>query len=252
MVCPRQSRLTIFLGCLIFPACLWLFSCASSEDKYGTVELFHGKPMMPRMIPRQVLGEMPSGSFPSHKVKGIMILDTGADYRGETSLTYMTHLLRRYRSQDGMGDIPFHYFIDLQGKIYIGRQVIIPAELHEDDPFLKRTDEVTEKDLLVYRLSRKTKPPINLDGYLTIALLGDYDKIMVNKDQEKALFQLVTFLCFQQYIPQDGITSLRALFPVSRNPGFYLNNYVNPSILEKNIPPIPRQPSYLRVPGKDG
>lgn len=252
MVSIRPSRLTIFYAFLVFPICLWFLSCASTEDRYGMVELFHGKPIMPRMIPRQVLGEMPSGAFPSHKIKGILILDTGADYQGETSLTYMTNLLRRYRNQDGSGDIPFHYFIDQQSKIYIGRQLVVPAEIHEDDPFLKRTKEVTDKDLLVYRLSRKTKPLINVDGYITIALLGDYDKIMVNKEQEKSLFQLVTFLCFQNYIPQDGITNLHALFPAKQNPGFYLNNYVNPSILEKNIPPIPRLPSYLRVPGKDG
>lgn len=247
-----RSRFFVFLSCLVLPLFLGFFACSTAEKRFGMVELFHGKPIMPRMIPRQILGEIPSGAFPSHTVKSILIMDSGADYQGETSLTYLTNLLRRYRSQEGMGEIPFHFFIDQQGKIFMGRQDIIPAELHEGDPFLLRLENVSQKDLLVTRLSRKTKPILKLDSYITIVLLGDYDKTMVNKDQEKSLFQLISYLCFQQYIPLERITSLRAVYPESGNPGFFLNNYINQLTLEKNIPPIPRKPSFLRVPDKDG
>ncbi len=223
------------------------------NEKYGLVELFHDKPLLPRMIPRQVLGNMPSGPFGSHQVKGILIMDTGTDYDGQTSsLTYMVNLLRRYRTADGFGDIPFHYFIDTQGKIFTGRPEMIPAQLHEDDPFTLRSKDKTQKDILVTRLSRMTKPALNLSGYITIVLLGDYDQSMVTKEQEKSLFQLVSFICFDHYFSREDIIGLRTLYPDTENPGFYLNNYLSPSILEKNIPTPPRKPHYLRVPGKDG
>jgi len=223
------------------------------NEKNGMVELFHGKPLFPRMISRQVLGNMPSGSFESHQVKGILIMDTGADYDPQTtSLTYMVNLLRRYRTADGFGDIPFHYFIDSQGKIFAGRPEMIPAQLHVEDPFTQRSKDKSQKDILVTRLSRMTKPVLNLRGYITIVLLGDYDQSMITKEQEKSLFQLVSYICFSHYFSREDIIGLRTLYPDTQNPGFYLNNYLSPSILEKNIPTPPRKPHYLRVPGKDG
>ncbi|MGC9326656.1 MAG: hypothetical protein ACP5I1_03400 [Candidatus Hinthialibacter sp.] len=231
---------------------VFLSSCSGSMDRYGMVEMFHEKPVMPRMVPRQYLGKLPSGHFQSQLVKGILILDSGADYGGESSLTYLTSLLNRYQTPEGLGDLPFHYFIDPDGKIFKGRQDHISAELHEDDPFLERKSNLSQKELLLKRLSRKTKPRLDLNGYITIMLLGDYDQQMVSKDQEKSLFQLASFLCFEYYLARESILSLRMIIPQAENPGFYLNNYTNPAILEANIPPTPRKPHLLKVPGHDG
>ena len=232
---------------------LGLLSCAGVEDQYGQVKLIHGRPVLPRMIPRQVLGALPSGPFQSQEAKGIIIMDSGADYGGETALTYLTNALRRYRTADGNGDLPFHFYLDPEGKIFAGRQVMIPAQLHEGDSFTQRTANASQKeDLLVQRLARLTKPALNLKGYITIVLLGDYDKILVIKEQEKSLFQLVSYLCFQYFLPRESIIGIENLYPEVKNPGFYLKNYLNASILEKNIPLPPQTPHLMRIPGKDG
>ncbi len=225
-----------------------LSSCLSLDDKYGLVEMFHNKPVQPRAIPRASLGELPSGSFRSHQAKGIIIMDTGADYAGETALTYMRHLLKRYEKKHGGGDLPFHFFIEPTGKIFVGRQESIPSELHKEDSFTFRSGDIPHKDILLKRLSRRSKERMNLDGYITIALLGNYDKTMVSEEQEKSLFQLVSFLAFRYYISLDRIIGLKDKFPETRNPGFYLNNYLKPSILKANIPPVPVKPGFLVLP----
>ncbi|MBN2328542.1 MAG: N-acetylmuramoyl-L-alanine amidase [Candidatus Omnitrophica bacterium] len=249
---PPLLFLHLSIGTVSF-ILLFLASCSTgSMEKYGMVEMFHEKPMMPRMVPRQYLGEMPSGHFQSQLVKGILILDSGADYQGETPMTYLTSLLNRYQTKEGLGDLPFHYFIDEDGKIFKGRQDHVPAELHEDDPYLVRSGKLSQQDLLVKRLSRKTKPQLNLNGFITIMLLGDYDQQMASKEQEKSLFQLASFLCFEYYLARESVLSLRTVVPEAGNPGFYLNNYTNPAILEANIPPTPRKPHLLKVPGQDG
>lgn len=239
--------LPIKIVILILPILLF-FSCASSEDKYGLVDLFHGKPKLPRMIPRQVLGDLPSGPFQSQQVKGVLVLDTGADFEEMTGLTYLVNLLRRYRTTAGFGDLPFHYFIEPDGKIFAGRQENVPAELHEGDPFTARSADVERKDLLLMRLNRRTKPLINLEGYITIVLLGDYDRTMVNEAQEKSMFQLIAYFCFDHYIPLESVKTLQDVYPETKNPGFYLRNYFQIDVLTKNIPPVPKQPGYLIVP----
>jgi N-acetylmuramoyl-L-alanine amidase-like protein len=250
---PKSNKTNILpiqnLKLLIWLLPIVLFSsCVSLDEKYGLVDMFHNKPVQPRAIPRATLGELPSGAFRSHQIKGIMIMDTGADYDGETSVTYIRHLLKRYEKKHGGGDFPFHFFIDSTGKIFVGRQETIPAELHKEDSFTFRSDDIPQEDILLKRLSRRSKERMNLDGFITIALLGNYDKSMVSEKQEKSLFQLVSFLAFRYYIPIDHVISLKDKFPETRNPGFYLDNYLKPSILEANIPPIPVKPGFLVIP----
>lgn len=242
---PRRPFLFILVG---FLSSLSWFSCSSTDSKFGMVEMFHGRPKNIRMIPRAVLGNLPSGPFPSQIPKGILVVDTGCDYQGETSLTYLTNLLERYTQKEGFGDLPFHYFIDLEGKIFAGRNVITPAEIHVGDPFTLRRSHTSEKDVLMARLDQKRNPTLPIDGYIVIAFLGDYDTQFVNPKQEKSFFQLCAQLVYEHNIPLENIRGLRSLHPQTQNPGFYLNNYFQPSILNKNIPPPPGQHRFLLPP----
>ncbi len=237
----------------ILLATLAVFSCAndlSKDPDFGLVKMFHGKPMPPRMIPRSVLGSSPSGPFDSHILRGVMIMDSGADYQGQTSLTYMAELLERYNF-DKQGDLPFHYFIDTDGIIYAGRQYITPALIFEGDAFTKRKREVaTQSDLIRARMARHSKKPLNVDGFLVIMLLGDFDERLVNEKQEQALFQLLAHRLFRHQLPRESIVLLSALHPETNNPGFYLKNYLNWSTLEQNLPPPPAKHPYLIKPGR--
>ncbi len=225
----------------------WAACVTQLTKMYGLVETVDGRPIMPKMIPRSILGEMPSGTFSSQKAEGILVMDTGADYDVETSLTYLTYLLERYQSRLKFGDVPFHFFIDPDGKVFVGRDIGIPAELHQGDPFTLRTSEADPQRLLQARLARKTNPALDLKGYITVVLLGDYDARVVSDGQEKSLMQLCAWLAFDNNIPLEKIRGLRDVYPETKNPGFYLTNYLQPRVLEQNIPKPP-PPHYFSNP----
>jgi len=233
---------------LTFCAISWFFvSCESSDTRYGSVEMFHGRPMPKRMVPRSVLGPLPGGPFPSQKAGGILVMDTGSDYNDEVSLSYVQNLLERYVTKKRSGDIPFHFMIDKEGIVYAGREISIPAELHEGDPFLMRPP-MEKLQLMESRLTWLKNPVLNLNGYIAIAFLGDYDHQLVNKEQEKSFFQLCAYLTYTHNISLRRIVGLNQLYPEAKNPGFYLKTYMNYDVLVKEIPPPPMQHRFLVPP----
>jgi hypothetical protein len=242
----RRFSLSVFL--LILSLVTLFSACNTIDEKHGLVDMRNGRPKPPKLISRVILGSLPTGPFPSHELKGILIMDSGGDFDTDTAFTYLTYLSSRYVKKSGASDIPFHYFIDVNGKTYTGKQDITPAELHEGDPFLYRSGELSRQELLMARLSRNSQPKINLDGYVVICLLGDYDKQMVTKEQEKSLFQLCSYIAFEKIISMDNIKGLNDLYPEYGNPGFYLRNYLQPQVLAKNIPEPPQKHRFMLMP----
>ncbi len=241
-----NSKKNRFLPLIQIFILLFMYSCASTDGKYGIVELFHGRPKPVRMIPRAVLGDTPTGPFSSHKVQGIIVMDSGSDYQGETSFTYVTNLLNRYVDSSHQGDLPFHFFIDTEGRVFSGRQIITPAELHKGDPFTFRPDEVTKKEYIYARVAAKREPLLDLNGYVVICMLGDYDKQILTKEQEKNLFQLIANIVEDHNVPYQNIKLLKDVYPETHNPGFYLENYLQLPVLEQNIPPAPGQHRFIK------
>ena len=154
----------VFLSCL---SILCFISCSGEDKSYGIVEMFHEKPKPPRIVPRMIIGgKDPSGIFGTHKITGIIVMDSGADYDLQDSMIYLNYLDERYEDKNGLGDLPFHYYIDPVGIIYKGRADNNPAELYEKDPFVYRSIEIEKKDLLISRLEHKRTDvlPMKLDG----------------------------------------------------------------------------------------
>ncbi|MEW6235584.1 MAG: peptidoglycan recognition family protein [Candidatus Omnitrophota bacterium] len=241
----KNLKMPLAIG--FFLAAGLFYSCGNTEDRFGSVDMFHGRPKPPRMVLRSLLGPLPGGPFPSQKPGGILVMDTGADYNGEVSLTYAQNLLERYATKRRSGDIPFHFLIDGEGIVYAGRETSIPAELHEGDPFLFRPP-MEKLSLMETRLAWLKNPAKNLDGYIVIAFLGDYDHLLVNKEQEKSFFQLCAYLTYTHNISLRRIAGLKQVYPESKNPGFYLNTYMNYNVLAKEIPPPPMQHRFLVTP----
>ncbi len=224
-----------------------LLSCTTDGNEYfGIVETNEGKPLPPRTVPRNIIGPMPAGTLPSHKPTGIIVMDTGADYDGISPLTYLRNMLDSYHtSKNHQGDLPFHFFIDPTGSVYSGRNPIAPARLHYGDPFTMRYTDVDKKTALQARLAKHKYPRYDLEGYVVICILGDYDNQMFSEEQEKGLYQTIAYLVYQHNISLERIYGLKTLFPDTKNPGFYLHNYLQNSILQKNIPQPPGTHRFL-------
>lgn len=244
----KNNLITIMiLPLMLLSISILMWGCnTDGNDYFGIVEIYNGRPVPPRSIPRNVIGPMPAGTMPSHQVQGIAVMDTGADYDGISSLTYLTNLLDSYQTQDeDKGDLPCHFFVDLDGHVYSGRNIISPGEIHIGDPFLLRMDNVDKRTALTARLNRKTKPVYDIDGYILICVLGDYDNQLLTEEQEKGLYQTIAYLVYQHNIALERIYGLQKFIPESQNPGFYLQNYLQTTILTKNIPPPPGEHRFL-------
>lgn len=237
----------ILLPIFLLGSSIFLSGCnTDGNDYFGIVEVYNGRPVPPRMVPRNVIGPMPAGTLPSHQIQGIAVMDSGADYDGISSLTYLSNLLDSYRTQqEHKGDLPCHFFIDLDGHLYSGRNVVAPGEIHVGDPYLLRMDNVDKRTSLTARLNRKTKPVYDLDGYILICVLGDYDNQLLSEEQEKSLYQIIAYLVYQHNIALERIYGLNKMIPESDNPGFYLQNYLQTSILTENIPQPPGVHRFL-------
>lgn len=210
------------------------------------VELFHGKPMPVRSVPRHLLGPIPTGTLPSHQIRGIVVMDSGCDYRGEPALTHLTNLLDTVRSGgNNAEDLPCHFYIDPGGVVYTGAPVYVPGSVHDGGPYTIRASEAEPGEAARARLARKRNPELDLNGYILICFLGDYDSEMMDEAREKSLFQLCAFLVYQHNIALERIYGLADLHPGTKNPGFYLKNYLRQSILEANIPPPPAKHRFL-------
>lgn len=237
------------LNLLLAVAVAFTCSCALNRTFYGMVQMDNGRPIPPKQIPRMQLGNSPTGSFRSQgNPHTILVMDSGADFRDQSSLTYLMEMLEEY-APNNQGDLPVHYFIDPEGVVYSARQPQIPAQLYPTDAFLSRTKTMPDlQDVLMARLAKRTQEPLDLDGYLIIMVLGDYDQQLVSEEQEQPLFQLIAYLAFQHEIRRTNIRTFRSVFPEYANPGFYLNNYFDPSTVERNIPQPPERPLRLNPP----
>ncbi len=230
----------LFAVFMVFGAC--------ESTRYKHIKMLNNRPVPPKLVPRQVLGKLPSGSFTSHKVGGIVVMDSGADYKNESSLTYLQNLLERYTKNQRHGDLPAHYFIDQEGIVYAGRDPITPARIHVGDAFLNRSNELDDLGRAKARMAWRNSDRLDLSSYIVIMFLGDYEERMLNEEQEKNYFQLLAYLVNRHNISLHNVVPLKQLYPECENPGFYLATYVQHPVLAKNVPPAPREHRFLAPP----
>ncbi len=223
-------------------------ACITSDEYYGVTELYHGRPKPVKMVPRSVLGPHPSGIIPHHTPHSIVVMDSGADYMDESAYSYLSNLQERYMGEGGKGDVPVHYFIDQDGRVYAGCNIISPARIYKRDAFTLRLTEVPRREALLARMKHHNGEPLDLDGYIVVMVLGDYDETLLKKNQEQQMFQLLSNLVYEHKIPREQIYGLRKIYPDIKNPGYYLNNYLQLSTLEKNIPPSPVKHRFMIPP----
>ena len=85
-------------------------------------------------------------------------------------------------------DIPYHFLIDLQGTIYIGRPINAAGD---------------------------TNTLYDPTGHALIAVLGDYDRQRPNQDQLGAIVALMAWIADEYDIPATRIAGHRDFVPVN-------------------------------------
>lgn len=161
-----------------------LFFCVSSGLPCAAQEVTE-----PEIVSREAWGARPANTdlMQEQKPLEIIIHHTGERQQPRVSLETKMRGLQDFSMKAGRvgllskpawGDILYHYYIDVAGKIGEGRDITFAG------------DSATSFDN---------------DGRIQITVEGDFEREQPTQAQLKALMQLVTWLALQYGIPAEGI-----------------------------------------------
>jgi len=148
------------------------------------------------------------GPTRKHDIKHITLHHGGVDFlRGADAPHYLRNLQMWSRNTRGWPDIPYHYLIDPDGKIYEGRDITLAGDTN------------TEYD------------PV---GHALVVVLGDFDKIEPNAAQLDATVNVMAMLAKRFNLPPAAIQSHRDYAKTSC-PGKYLYPYIESGELARRV-----------------
>ena len=168
-----------------------------------------GQPEKPRIISRAEWGslEITEGYTP-HTLDRITIHHDGSEFYGDP-VARMRSLQSGSRNR-GWVDIPYHFLIDLEGKIYEGR------------PLQFVGDTATEYDPT---------------GHALITVMGNYEVQEINQAQLNAIVDMASWLCYEYSLPPELIKGHRD-YAATACPGanlylYLTNGYIVSAVQER-------------------
>ncbi len=187
---------------------LLLGSCAS---KVGTSsQLLIPQSQQPlEIVTRAEWGWVPlTDTIPTHKIKYITI-HHGGEYFPEDKdvIQYLIGLQSWSRSEKHWIDNPYHYMIDLQGKIYEARPIEYPGDTNTD---------------------------YDVRGHALICVMGNYETQILSKTQFEQLALLTASLADKYDVPNDHIKGHKD-YTETLCPGKDLYRYLADGSLVKRV-----------------
>jgi hypothetical protein len=127
---------------------------------------------------------------------------------GTDPVQYLRHLQSWSRSTKHWADIPYHYIIDLDGKIYEGRNINYAGDTN------------TEYDPM---------------GHALIEVVGNFEEVEPNQKQLDAVVDLMAMLAAKYHVPVERIASHRDYSTQTVCPGKNLYRYVQEGYFRKKV-----------------
>jgi hypothetical protein len=181
-------RPTLALSLLLFA------SFAASAQTLAEVEQ--------SIVPVSVWGGTPADPAQAHRqtIDHITLHHQGEPYKpGTDPQQYLRNLQTWSRGTKHWLDIPYHYIIDLDGKIYEGRKIDYAGDTNtEYDP----------------------------TGHALIEVVGNFEEVEPNQQQLDAVVRLMAMLAHKYGVPLDHIASHRDFSKQTVCPGANLYRYV--------------------------
>lgn len=148
----------------------FLFSGCSGSQQISIVNISELEyPGDLKVIKRNDWGWIPfDRSVPQHQINKITI-HHGGEYFAEDKdmISYLRNLQSWSRREKKWADNPYHFMIDLKGKIYEARPVNIPGDTNTD---------------------------YDVNGHVLICVVGNYEEQKINREQLNSLSKLTAFL----------------------------------------------------------
>jgi len=146
--------------------------------------------------------------IPTHEPKFITVHHAGENWKdGKKVEEYLTNLQSWSRTDKNWIDIPYHYIIDLEGKIWEGRNA---------------------------KYAGDTNTTYDPTGHILTCLVGNYENIKPTKNQIESLINLLTWQSQEFNIKPETLKAHKD-YAVTACPGKNLYPYINNGYLLKEI-----------------
>jgi hypothetical protein len=198
----QQTIVTVvFINSIII-----LFGCSSSNQSLQEFES--------EIISVNQWGGTPvNGSLAKkHSIKFITLHHQGEPFpRDRDPKEYLRNLQSWSRSEKKWIDIPYHYIIDLDGKIYEGRNILFAGDTNtEYDP----------------------------TGHALIEVVGNFEEVEPNELQLNAVVKTMAWLALKYNIPVELIRGHKDYSAITVCPGKNLYRYLENGYFHENVKKI--------------
>ncbi len=144
-----------------------------------------------------------------HTITHITLHHAGVPFpKGKDIIQYMRNLQSWSRSEKKWIDLPYHYVIDLEGKIYEGRDIQYAGD---------------------------TNTEYNPAGHALIEVVGNFEEVEPNQEQLDAVVKTMTWLAVKYNVPVDSIRSHRDYSAMTVCPGKNLYRYIQNGYFHENV-----------------
>ncbi len=177
------------------------FDAAAFEAKIMPVAMWGGTPAV----------ATPEKPLKSHRISHITLHHQGETFApGKDVQAYLRNLQTWSRGVRGWVDSPYHYVIDLGGKMYAGRDINIPGD---------------------------TNTAYNPAGHALIEVVGNYENIEPSDTQLEAIAQMMAWVAIKHSIPIEKIASHKD-YASTACPGKNLYRYIENGFFRDRVAAI--------------
>lgn len=144
-----------------------------------------------------------------HTITHITLHHQGEPFpKGKDPIQYLRNLQTWSRNTKKWIDIPYHYIIDLDGKVYAGRDINYAGDTNtEYDP----------------------------SGHALIEVVGNFEEVEPNQEQLDAVVKTMTWLAVKYSVPADSIRSHRDYSQQTVCPGKNLYRYIQNDYFKEKV-----------------
>jgi hypothetical protein len=148
--------------------------------------------------------------LPQHTISKITIHHGGTAYDDDRdSIEYLRSLQKWSRTDKGWIDLPYHYVVDLQGRIFEGRPIQFPGD---------------------------TNTSYDPTGHALIVVVGNYDNRDFSEAQFETLAKLTAHLAREHAVPMSNIKGHKDYAPSETTcPGTNIYHHLDDGSLLRRV-----------------
>lgn len=197
-----MKQLQILLALLIIPLAFVFTGCATSK-------VFDANEFESAIITQHEWGGLAADSGRVHQILSVTLHHEGESFPpGKDPVQYLRTLQKWSRTEKHWIDIPYHYIIDLDGRIYEGRPI---------------------------RYAGDTNTEYDPSGHALVCVVGNFEEVEPNERQLNAVVNVFSWLCKKHGITPDKIRGHKDVAQGTVCPGKNLYRYLQNGFFQREV-----------------